>query len=74
LSVGDLTSFKYSRQFRAILCRGVLNDFLTDKDPERLTRQFAGLLILAPSGVLLLDVRRLAENRGGQRRALAHTA
>jgi hypothetical protein len=52
----------------------VLNDFLTDKDPERLTRQFAGLLILAPSGVLLLDVRRLAENRGGQRRALAHTA
>jgi SAM-dependent methyltransferase len=54
-SVGDLTSFKHPRPFRAILCRGVLNDFLSDKDRERVTRQFAGLL--APGGVLLLDVR-----------------
>jgi hypothetical protein len=34
----DLTSFKHPRQLRAILCCGVLNDFLTDKDRERAAR------------------------------------
>lgn len=54
-SVGHLNSFKHSRQFRAILCRGVLNDLLTDTDREQVARQFVRLL--APGGVLLLDVR-----------------
>jgi SAM-dependent methyltransferase len=54
-SVGDLTSFKRPRQFRAILCRGVLNDLLTDNNREQAIRQFAGLL--APGGILLVDVR-----------------
>jgi SAM-dependent methyltransferase len=52
---GNLTSFKDPRQFRAILCRGVLNDLLTDNDRQQVARQFAELL--APGGVLLLDVR-----------------
>ncbi len=43
-SVANLTSFKHPPQFRAIPCRGVLNDFLTDEDRERVTRQFAALL------------------------------
>jgi SAM-dependent methyltransferase len=54
-SLGDLTSFEHPRQFRAVLCRGVLNDLLADNDREQVARQFAGLL--APDGVLLLDVR-----------------
>jgi SAM-dependent methyltransferase len=54
-SVGNLTSFRHPRQFRAILCRGVLNDILADDDREQVARQFARLLI--PGGVLLLDVR-----------------
>jgi SAM-dependent methyltransferase len=54
-SAGDLTSFKYPRQFRAILCRGVLNDLLTDNDRQEVAGRFAELL--APGGVLLLDVR-----------------
>jgi SAM-dependent methyltransferase len=54
-SAGDLTSFNHARQFRAILCRGVLNDLLTDNDRQEVARQFAKLL--APGGVLLLDVR-----------------
>jgi SAM-dependent methyltransferase len=53
--VGDLSSFQHPRQFRAILCRGVLNDLLTDSDREQVARQFGRLL--APGGVLLLDVR-----------------
>src|SRR5262249_21736176 len=54
-SLGDLNSFKYPRRFRAILCRGVLNDLLTDNDREEATRGFSRFL--GPRGVLLLDVR-----------------
>jgi SAM-dependent methyltransferase len=54
-SVSDLTSFKRPGQFGAILCRGVLNDLLTDDDREKIAHRFAE--IVAPDGVLLLDVR-----------------
>jgi hypothetical protein len=55
----DLTSFKHPRQLRAILCRGVLNDFLTDKDRERAARPVCRAS--EPGGVWR---SRLAENRG----------
>ena len=72
-AVGDLVSFKPPREFRAILCRGVLNDLLTDRDHEQVARQLARLL--APGGVLLLDVRDWAGtvDRYGARRRTART-
>jgi ubiquinone/menaquinone biosynthesis C-methylase UbiE len=54
-SVGDLTGLKASSQFRAIICRGVLNDVLTDNDREQISRRFAE--VAEPGGALLLDVR-----------------
>jgi 2-polyprenyl-3-methyl-5-hydroxy-6-metoxy-1,4-benzoquinol methylase len=54
-SVAELTSLKRPERFSAILCRGVLNDLLTDDDRDKIACVFAELL--APGGVLLLDVR-----------------
>jgi SAM-dependent methyltransferase len=54
-AVAGLTSLKRPERFGAILCRGVLNDLLTDGDREKVACGFAELL--APGGVLLLDVR-----------------
>jgi len=54
-SVAELSSLKLSKRFGAILCRGVLNDLLIDDDRAKVACLFAELL--APSGLLLLDVR-----------------
>jgi SAM-dependent methyltransferase len=54
-SVGDLTALMWSRQFNAILCRGVLNDVLSDADRQQIARRLAELA--APGGALILDVR-----------------
>jgi SAM-dependent methyltransferase len=54
-SVADLTSFERPERFGAILCRGVLNDLVTDDDRKKAESRFANLL--APRGLLLLDVR-----------------
>jgi SAM-dependent methyltransferase len=53
--VGDFTALAPVVSFDAVLCRGVLNDLLTDAERERVVQRFAE--VLKPSGVLLLDVR-----------------
>jgi SAM-dependent methyltransferase len=53
--LGDLTTVSLPEKFSAILCRGVLNDFLTDNEREKVARRFADLT--EAGGVLLLDVR-----------------
>jgi hypothetical protein len=67
-SVGDLTSFKHPRQFRAMLRRSVLNDFLIDPDRERVTRQFAELL--HPAAFCWLENESTRTARCRQKRVL----
>jgi SAM-dependent methyltransferase len=52
--VGDILAGRPER-YDAILCRGVLNDLVTDRDRDAVFGRFAGCL--QPSGVLILDVR-----------------
>jgi len=54
-SVADLLEFDPTDRFRAVLCRGVLNDLTCDIDRERIFGRFAQWL--APGGVLIFDVR-----------------
>jgi len=53
-AVGDIQQ-QPARRYDAILCRGVLNDFVEDDGREGMFEIFAEAL--RPSGVLLLDVR-----------------
>lgn len=53
-AVGDIQRLP-SRRYDAILCRGVLNDFLDDEGRETVLRTVARAL--RPAGVLILDVR-----------------
>lgn len=53
-AVGDITRLPTGR-YDAILCRGVLNDFVDDEGREAVLATFARAL--RPSGVLILDVR-----------------
>jgi SAM-dependent methyltransferase len=52
--VGDILT-QPSRRFDAILCRGVLNDFVDDDSRAEVFAAFARAL--RPAGVLILDVR-----------------
>jgi SAM-dependent methyltransferase len=52
--VGDLLALPAAR-YDAILCRGVLNDFIDDDSRQRVFVSFAQAL--RPGGVLILDVR-----------------
>jgi SAM-dependent methyltransferase len=52
--VGDLLALPYAR-YDAILCRGVLNDFVDDQGRQAVFEVFAGAL--RSGGVLILDVR-----------------
>jgi SAM-dependent methyltransferase len=52
--IGDIRTLPASR-YDAILCRGVLNDFVDDESREAVLATFARAL--RPSGVLILDVR-----------------
>src|SRR5688572_17353210 len=54
LAVGDIRRLPSGR-YDAILCRGVLNDFLDDEGREGVLATFARAL--RPAGVLILDVR-----------------
>jgi SAM-dependent methyltransferase len=56
-SVGDLLDDRLSR-YDAVLCRGVLNDFLDESDRASVFAVFNRAL--RPSGVLVLDVREWA--------------
>lgn len=53
-TVGDLLTLR-TGEYDAILCRGVLNDMLTDPERRRVFDGFADAL--RPAGVLILDVR-----------------
>lgn len=53
-SVGDIGDL-CNDQYAAVLCRGVLNDIVTDEERDRVFRSFAR--VLSPGGVLILDVR-----------------
>jgi hypothetical protein len=52
---GDLLEVSFTQPFDAILCRGVLNDFVSDADRGFIFRQFANLFRM--DGVLIFDVR-----------------
>lgn len=53
-AVGDILADRVER-YDAILCHGVLNDLLNDRDRDAAFDGFAGCL--RPKGVLILDVR-----------------
>ena len=53
-AVGDILAGRPER-YDAILCRGVLNDLVTDRDRDAVFAGFAGCL--QAGGVLILDVR-----------------
>jgi SAM-dependent methyltransferase len=61
-SVADLLAFAPPRRFAAVLCRGVLNDFIVDADRQTIFRRFAQWL--SPGGILMLDVRDWARSAG----------
>jgi SAM-dependent methyltransferase len=54
-SVANLLNLEPARKFNGVLCRGVLNDFLTDADRDLVFRRFAQWLV--SGGVLILDAR-----------------
>ncbi|HEX8922160.1 MAG TPA: class I SAM-dependent methyltransferase [Pyrinomonadaceae bacterium] len=54
-TVGDILYLPATNSFDAILCRGVLNDFLDEADRLQAFLSFAGAL--KPKGLLILDVR-----------------
>ncbi|HLN03783.1 MAG TPA: class I SAM-dependent methyltransferase [Bryobacteraceae bacterium] len=53
--IADLLDVSFSHPFDAVLCRGVLNDFVDDDARKSIFLQFARWL--QPGGVLILDVR-----------------
>jgi SAM-dependent methyltransferase len=53
-ALGDILAGRPER-YDAILCRGVLNDLVIDRDRDAVFEAFAGCL--RPGGVLILDVR-----------------
>jgi SAM-dependent methyltransferase len=54
-AITSLLAFDAPHAFAAVLCRGVLNDIISDRDREAVFRRFAQWL--SPGGVLILDVR-----------------
>jgi SAM-dependent methyltransferase len=59
-AVADLLAFDAPQPFAAVLCRGVLNDIISDADRAAAFRRFARWL--APGGGLILDVRDRAQS------------
>jgi SAM-dependent methyltransferase len=59
-AVADLLAFHPSDRFAAVLCRGVLNDIISDADRAAVFRRFARWI--APGGGLILDVRDRAQS------------
>jgi SAM-dependent methyltransferase len=53
--IADLLEAKFAHAFDAVLCRGVLNDFVEDDNRESMFRRFG--FWLRPGGILILDVR-----------------
>lgn len=63
--VGDILALPAAR-YDAILCRGVLNDFVNDDARVSVFAAFAGAL--RPAGVLILDVREWEATRDRKQR------
>lgn len=59
--VADLLEASFPSRFDAVLCRGVLNDFVEDGDRISVFRQFATWL--RPGGILIFDVREWTKTR-----------
>jgi SAM-dependent methyltransferase len=55
LSAADLLEVSFARPFDAVLCRGVLNDFVEAVDRRAIFDRFAAWL--RPGGILVFDVR-----------------
>jgi SAM-dependent methyltransferase len=55
LVVADLLDASFARPFDAVLCRGVLNDFVEEPDRRAIFARFAAWL--RPGAVLVFDVR-----------------
>jgi SAM-dependent methyltransferase len=55
LVVADLLDASFAHPFDAVLCRGVLNDFVEEPDRRAIFARFAAWL--RPGGVLVFDVR-----------------
>jgi SAM-dependent methyltransferase len=53
--IADLLEVLFAHPFDAILCRGVLNDFVEDASRESIFRRLG--LWLRPAGILIFDVR-----------------
>lgn len=64
-AVGDILTLPAAR-YDAILCRGVLNDFIDDDEREGVFATFAQAL--RPGGVLILDVREWEASAGRKAR------
>lgn len=70
LVAADLALLPLRRGYRAILCRGVLNDVIDDTGRRAAFLSFAGAL--SPRGVLLLDVREWAATARRKSREPVH--
>ena len=57
----DICSPAISERFDAVVCRGVLNDLVTDDERDLALASFAHLL--KPNGLLLLDIRETVASR-----------
>lgn len=58
---GDLCTLSLPRSFDAVICRGVLNDLVTDAERDGAPSSFAG--VLCNAGVVILDVRDSESSR-----------
>lgn len=58
---GDLCTLSLPRSFDAVICRGVLNDLVTDAERDGALSSFAG--VLCNAGVVILDVRDSESSR-----------
>lgn len=56
--IADLLAVTFTRPFDAILCRGVLNDFLEESERINIFQQFGAWL--RPGGIAIFDVREWA--------------
>jgi SAM-dependent methyltransferase len=53
--IADLLAVPFQKPFDFVLCRGVLNDFVTDADRRSIFQQF--VTWLRPGGILICDMR-----------------